>query len=150
MNATGKRKVVIIMRQRGGNVLPFVAKSESSSVPTIMQHVARGSTVFADDAKGWNPLDAKFPTKRINHSECHSDGVANTNMAESFFSRLRRAEIGTHHHVAGYLSAYAAEMAWRENNRRISNGEQFPAVTAAALLHAPSAQWKGYWQRRAA
>jgi transposase-like protein len=150
MNATGKRRVVVIMRQRGGNTLPFVLKSEAASVPTIAQHVAKGSTVFADDAKGWNPLDAKFPTKRINHSECYSDGVANTNMAESFFSRLRRAEIGTHHHVAGYLSAYAGEMAWRENNRRVSNGEQFHAVTAAALLHAPSAQWKGYWQRRAA
>jgi transposase-like protein len=149
MNATGKRRVVVIMRQRGGNTLPFVFKSEVSSVPTIRQHVAPGSTIFADDASGWNALDSKFPTKRINHSECYSDGAANTNMAESFFSRLRRAEIGTHHHIAGYLSAYAGEMAWRENNRRISNGEQFHAVTAAALAHGRS-QWAGYWQRRAA
>jgi hypothetical protein len=149
MNATGKRKVVIIMRQRGGNALPFVAKSEASSVPTIMQHVAKGSTVFADDASGWNPLDAKFSTKRINHSECYSDGVANTNMAESFFSRLRRAKIGTHHHIAGYLSAYAGEMAWRENNRRVSNGEQFHEITTAALAHGKSEKWCGYWQRRA-
>jgi len=41
-------------------------------------------------------------------------------------------------------------MAWRENNRRISNGEQYLAVINAALLSAPSAEWKGYWQRRAA
>lgn len=33
MNATGKRKVVIVMRQRGGDALPFVAKSEASSLP---------------------------------------------------------------------------------------------------------------------
>jgi hypothetical protein len=34
-------------------------------------------------------------------------------MTGSFFSRLRRAEIGTHHHVAGpYLHQYANEMAW--------------------------------------
>jgi hypothetical protein len=68
--------------------------------------------------------------------------------AESFFSRLRRAEIGIHHHVAGpYLAAYASEMAWRENNRRVSNGEQYLMTTNAALTHPVSRQWKGYWQR---
>lgn len=71
-----------------------------------------------------------------------------TNQAESFFSRLRRAEIGIHHHVAGpYLSAYASEMAWRENNRRVSNGEQYLMATDAALQHPVSRQWKGNWQR---
>jgi len=34
-----------------------------------------------------------------------------------------------------YLSAYAHEMAWRENNRRISNGEQYLMATDAALQH---------------
>ena len=69
-------------------------------------------------------------------------------MAESFFSRLRRSEIGVHHHFAGrYLSCYANEMAWRENNRRVSNGAQYLGVTAAALNAPVSRQWKGYWQR---
>lgn len=59
-----------------------------------------------------------------------------------------RAEIGIHHHVAGpYLAAYAREMAWRENNRRISNGEQYLMAADAALQHPVSRQWKGYWQR---
>jgi transposase-like protein len=146
MNATGKRKVVIVMRERAGNALAFVEKSEAASVPMIAQHVAKGSTVYADDASGWNSLETKFATKRINHSECYSDGDACTNMAESFFSRLRRAEIGVHHHISGYLSAYANEMTWRENNRRISNGEQFQAIVKAALAHGVS-RWAGYWQR---
>jgi ISXO2-like transposase domain len=72
-------------------------------------------------------------------------------MAESYFSRLRRAEIGTHHHIVGrYLGAYAAEMDWREDNRRESNGAQFDRITRAAAAHPVSRQWKGYWQRRAA
>ena len=33
------------------------------------------------------------------------DEDACTNQAESYFSRLRRADIGTHHHVSGPLSA---------------------------------------------
>ena len=151
MNRTGKRQVVVIMRERDGRSLPFVAKSEASAVPTIVANIEPGSTVYADEASAWNALHARFLTKRINHSEAYSTPEACTNMAESFFSRLRRAEIGTHHHIAGpYLNAYAAEMGWREDHRRVSNGEQYLAVTGAALAHPVSRQWKGYWQRSAA
>jgi hypothetical protein len=61
---------------------------------------------------------------------------------------VRRAEIGIHHHIAGpYFAAYVAEMAWREDNRRVSNGEQYLMTASAALKHPVSRQWKGYWQR---
>jgi hypothetical protein len=49
-----------------------------------------------------------------------------------------------------YLYAYADEMAWRENHRRVSTGEQWPGVTGAALSHPRSRVWAGYWQRSAA
>ncbi len=151
MHRTGKRQVVVVMRERDGKTLPFVAKSENAGVPTIVANVAQGSTIFADEASSWDDLDARFLTKRINHSVCYSDGMACTNMAESFFSRIRRAEIGIHHHIAGrYLNAYANEMAWREDHRRVSNGEQYLLATGAALTHPVSRQWKGYWQRPAA
>ena len=107
--------------------------------------------IYADEASHWDALHAKFLTKRINHSECYADGPISTNWAESFFSRLRRAEIGIHHHISGqYLSAYANEMAWREDNRRVSNGQLYLMATGAALTHPVSRQWKGYWQRAAA
>src|SRR5260370_21182484 len=90
-------------------------------------------------------LRLRFLTKRINHSESYSDGQACTNQAESFFSRIRRAEIGIHHHIAGpYLAAYASEMAWRENNRRISNGEQYLMTASAALTPPGSPHSKTY------
>lgn len=150
-NQSGKRQVVVIMRERKGRSRPFVAASEAAGVPVIAANVADGSTIYADEASVYDALHARFLTKRINHSEAYSDGQACTNMAESFFSRLRRAEIGTHHHIAGrYLGAYASEMAWREDHRRVSNGEQFLAIADAALAHPVSRQWKGYWQRRAA
>ena len=57
--------------------------------------------------------------KRINYQETYSDGEACTNQAESLFSRLRRAEVGAHHHFAGpYLLRYAHELLRREDNRR--------------------------------
>jgi hypothetical protein len=81
------------------------------------------STVYADESSAWDALHARFLTRRINHSKAYSTDEDCTNWAESYFYRMRRAEIGTHHHVAGpYLEAYASEMAWREDNRRRSNG----------------------------
>ena len=148
MNQTGKREVVVAMRERNGRTLPFVFKSEHASLKTIERYVATGSTVYADDAASWNELHSHYQTKRIDHSVCYSDGNACTNQAESFFSRIRRAEIGTHHHIAGpHLALYADEMAWREDARRESNGEQYLAMAAAAMKHPVSRQWKGYWQR---
>ena len=150
-NRTGQRRVVVIMRERLGTTRPSVFKAESDAVPHVMATVKAGSVIFADEASHWDALHGRFETKRINHSEAYSTNEACTNMAESFFSRLRRAEIGTHHHISGrYLSAYANEMAWREDNRRISNGEQFLMVVGASLAHPVSREWKGYWQRRAA
>lgn len=144
----GKREVVVVMRQRGGHTIANVFKSESESVASIQQRVANGSTIHADEATAWDALHARFLTKRINHSEAYSHDGACTNQAESFFSRLRRAEIGSHHSIAGkYLDLYADEMAWREDNRRISNGEQYLMVTNATLQHPVSREWKGYWQR---
>jgi transposase-like protein len=150
MHQTGKRQVVVVMRERDGETITHVAKSEAAGESAVYANVAEGATIHADEASAWDSLEAKYLTRRINHSVCYSDGEACTNMAESFFSRLRRAEIGIHHHVAGpYLNAYANEMAWRENHRRVSNGEQFLKATSAALDYPVSRQWKGYWQRRA-
>ncbi len=149
VNQNGKRRVVVVMRERQGRTLPLVFKSEDQAIHTIGKRVAEGSTIHADEAAGWDALHARYLTKRINHSQSYSDGEACTNQAESFFSRVRRSEIGIHHRIAGpYLSAYAAEMAWREDHRRVSNGEQYLIATNAALNHPVSHQWKGYWQRQ--
>jgi len=59
-----------------------------------------------DEAAHWDKLAAYFPIKRINHQVAYSKDGACTKQAESFFSRLRRAKVGTHHHIAGkYLGA---------------------------------------------
>lgn len=147
-NQNGKRRVVVIMRERNGTTLPHVYKNEADGVAKIAATVAPGSTIYADEASHWDALHARFDTKRINHSQAYKDDDCSTNMAESFFSRLRRAEIGTHHHIAGpYLHQYANEMAWREDRRRMSNGAQYLKVVSAALTHPVSRAWKGYWQR---
>jgi transposase-like protein len=139
---TGKRQVVVVMRERGGQTLSFVFGKESEAVPTIRRLIPMGATVHADEARGWDALHAYYDMRRINHSEAYSKDGSCTNFAESYFARVRRSEIGVHHRIAGpYLSAYATEMAWREDQRRTSNGAQFN-ILAAKAAHSPvSARW---------
>ena len=145
---TGKRQVVIVARETKGRTLTTVAKSEAEGVAFARANIMPGTVVHADEASHWDKLAANFPIKRIHHKEAYPKDGANTNAAESFFSRLRRAEIGTHHHVAGrYLAAYATEMAWREDARRQSNGNQFTMIVSAAAMAPKSSAWCGYWQR---
>ena len=150
-NQTGKRRVVVVMRERQGRTLPFVVRSEDEAVDTIRRRVAPGSTVYADEASAWDALHARYAMKRINHSFAFSDEGACTNQAESFFSRLRRAEWGQHHRISGhYLHFYAGEMAWREDMRRVDNGNQLRRVGMGALAFGKSRNWTGYWQRAVA
>lgn len=147
---TGKRQVVVVMRQRGGRTLPFVFGRESDSIPIIRQRIPFGATIHADESRAWDSLHAHYDMHRINHSVAYSLDGACTNQAESYFSRLRRSEFGQHHRISGqHLHAYASEMAWREDHRRVSNGEQYGVVAALALGHPMSREWRGYWQRRA-
>jgi hypothetical protein len=145
---TGKRQSVVVARQRGGRTVPVVASSEAAAIPLIRQHIQPGSTVHADEAAGWDRLHAIYEMRRINHSIAFSMDGACTNQAESYFSRLRRAEWGQHHHISGkYLMAYAREMAWREDTRRQPNGALHEMAGQAALAHPISRTWAGYWQR---
>src|SRR4051794_23435266 len=129
-NQNGKRQCVVVIRQRDGFVLPSAFKTEGSALAYIRNHVAAGTEIHADEANSWDGLHGHYVVKRINHQIAYSDGFACTNGAESFFSRLRRAERGHHHHISGvYLARYAQESAFREGYRRMDNGGQVRRVT---------------------
>ena len=145
-----RRQCVVIMRERNGRSLPFIVANEGDACPIVRDRVGTLATIYADEGTGWDALHAGWDTKRVNHSVAFMDEGVCTNQAESYFSRLRRAEIGTHHHIAGpYLNAYANEMAWREDHRRVHNGGQAALVAGAAMASPQSRQWAGYWQRAA-
>jgi transposase-like protein len=150
-NQNGKRKVIVVLRERGGRTLPAVFKSESAALGFIVNRVAPETRLMADEAAGWNELHGRFDMARIDHSSLYSDGKGTyTNGAEGYFSRIRRAELGHYHHVAGdYLVRYAQESAWREDHRRVDNGTQVKAVATLAMGAKTSVDWCGYWQRAA-
>ena len=148
LNKNGKGQCVTVAREHGGRTNTAVFPDERSAMGFITKNVHPGSTVMADGSTSWNVLDQHFDMHRINHNEAYSLDGACTNPAETFFSRLRRAEKGHHHHIAGpYLDRYAAEMAWREDNRRLPTGAQVEALIGLALAAKPSKKFCGYWQR---
>jgi hypothetical protein len=111
-----------------------VFNTESQASAFIRARIAKGTVVHADEAGSWDNLHERFEVKRINHQETYSLAGACINRAEEHFSRLRRAEIGLDDHVAGaYLLRYAQESSWREDNRRVSNGDQVSRVAALAM-----------------
>lgn len=145
---TGKRRVVVVLRERRGRTLPFVAKREDEGVALTNENVSRMATISADEASHWDMLHAGWSVDRINHSLVYSDHGKHTNMAESYFSRLRRMVDGQHHGVSPqYLHQYANQAAWLEDNRRTDNGTLARIVVSNAMGSPVSRIWKGYWQR---
>jgi hypothetical protein len=150
-NQNGKRRVVVVVRERGGRTLPAVFRSEAAATSWIAARVRKDTAIMADEAPSWNELHARYEVSRIDHGQLYSTGAGvYTNGAESFFSRMRRAEIGHHHHIAGqYLVRYAQESAWREDYRRLDNGRQVQQIAGLAMACRPSVDFCGYWQRAA-
>lgn len=61
---------------------------------------------------------------------------------------MRRGEKGHFHHIAGpYLANYAREASWREDNRRVSNGDQTQHAVKLAMTSGPSVDFRGYWRK---
>src|SRR3954467_13605265 len=153
-NTTGRRQVVVVIRERAlsgtslGGTLPAVFESEDAAASFIKARVDRASTVHADESSAWNALNARFNTRRINHSVEYATDEACTNQAESYFARFRRAEIGQYHHVSGpYLLRYAQEASWKEDHRRDSNGVQFRIVVVLVTRSGPSVVLCAYGRR---
>lgn len=155
-NQNGKRRVVVGARERKGKrrTIVGVFDGEDQATAWLSERIDTMGQIYADEAPAWLDLHATHKTERVNHSEEYARGERNeinTNQMESFFSRLRRFEIGTHHNISGpYLLRYAADAAWRETNNEMTLKNQTMAILQAAIQSPPSRSFSGYWQRGSA
>src|SRR6516165_8695969 len=84
---SGKRRVVVVIRERNGRSLPGIFHSEVEALTFIRRQVPWGTELYADEASAWNVLHARYTLHRVNHEEAYSLGgehEINTNAAESF------------------------------------------------------------------
>ena len=78
--------------------------------------------MITDEHHTYKAIRSRIPHEVINHSERYVDRDIYTNTIEGFWSLLKRAWCGTHHHYARkYTPLYAIEAFWKFNYRKISN-----------------------------
>lgn len=157
VNQKPNKRCVFVMRQKcqelaaGANkTFTFVLKSENQAdvIKLADAHVAKGSRICADESNAYDPLHAKFDTRRVNHSiEYRADDGTTNNLAESYFARFRRMQYGQVHKFGNlYLANYANEAAYREDTRRWANGQIFNDIMAKCARTLTNRDWCGYWQ----
>jgi hypothetical protein len=52
-NRSGKRKAVVVIRERNGNTLPAVFKSKKRALDFIRRRIAPGTIVNVDESANW-------------------------------------------------------------------------------------------------
>lgn len=145
---------LVVVRERSapgsgipGRVRTTHVPKEGDAIPFIARIVKPGTIVHADCTTQFDRLNAFFKMERVNHSVSYKQGVACTNQAESFFSRVKAAKRGVYRSWRkSYVGWYGAELAWREENSRLPNGDQVEAVLKL-LLQIGRSPVAGYWQR---
>lgn len=150
------RRIVMVLRSvdpNGGtgairSIVQIVpSESREWADPLAKQFVKRGATVMTDEHPAYGLYMARFNHATVNHSvEFSTDDGVNNNQAESFFSRMRRLVIGQVHRVTPkYMLDYVTEVAWREDNRRVSTKRMVEDILGKTQK-ARSRWWRGYYQ----
>lgn len=156
------QRVVIVLRelhppdsdQKGARrTITEIVTAESAKfvVPILNKYVSPNTIVQTDGGIGYQKMDhRKFEHQPVIHAECYSTEEGwNNNQAESFFSRMRRAEFGVNHGMRHqYLAFYAADYAWHEDTRRMTRSERFRDLIKKAMQCGRSAAFCGYKKRK--
>lgn len=149
-----KRMCVLALREKNGSgferTFTRIVREEQGNAAwaTVRDHVSRDATVITDEHTSYADIIGLNEHRQVNHSEMYqTDDGTDTNYIESFFSRIQRAYVGIHHRFSlKYFDWYVAEIAWREDNRRKSNGQLTALVLFAVMLNPTSRNFCGYWQ----
>ena len=113
--------------ERDGNVIAQVAEDLSGiGILNFIKNAVRteDSVLITDEYKAYNAVRSLMPHATINHQSEYSRNGIHTNTIEGFWSLLKRAWYGSHHHYAlKFTPLYVSEAAWKYNNR--SNPDAF-------------------------
>ncbi len=119
-----KKTPVIGAVQRGGKVVAEVAKGLTGRA--ILEFIRsavniKDSELITDEFKAYNLVGRHMKHAVVNHREGqYVDGDAHTNTIEGFWSLLKRAWYGSHHHYSvAYTPLYVAEGCYKYNYREM-------------------------------
>jgi transposase len=129
------RETVIGMVERKGRVVALHVPSRTPYTLTyaVREHVDRACSLYTDEFMGYNPLDADYQRRTINHSlRIYARGDVHTQTVEGFFALMKNGIRGVYHCVSSkWLQGYVNEYVWRYN-RRDEPQSMFRALLEAA------------------
>ncbi len=84
------------------------------------------SKLYTDQFTGYNTIGKEIEHETLNRSKKWEKGGMHTNTIEGFWSFIKRAWYGTHHHYStGYTPLYLAEACYKYNYRNIDIFNKF-------------------------
>ena len=116
-----EKDAIIGAVQRGGKVIAQLAPNLTGR--TILEFIRsavnlKDSELITDEYQADNLGGKKMKHAVINHKEQFADGETHTNTIEGFWSLLKCAWYGSHHHyTTGYTPLYVAEACYKSNYR---------------------------------
>ena len=136
----GTRKIPVLGAvERGGFVRAEVADNASgrSILSFVKRNIDMGEdlTLITDEYRGYNVVDRMVKRFVVKHHDWYVDGEKHTNTIEGFWSHLKRAWFGQHHHYSkGYMPLYVSEACWKYNRRYRDSSDSFEDFLAGTVL----------------
>ena len=120
-----KKSPVIGTVKRGGKVKAQVADDLTGKgvLKFIRRNLKSGSSrLITDEYQACNAVRSTIKHDVIKHKERNVDGDIRTNTIEGFWSLLKHAWYGRHHHYSkGFMPLYIAEACYKYNHRHTEN-----------------------------
>ncbi len=120
-----KKQPVIGALAHGGKVVAQPSdKVTGKTLKAFLASVVKGddSLLITDEYSGYNRMGEWVPHFTINHAVAYAEGLVHTNTIEGFWSLVKRAIFGQHHHYSkGNTAAYITEACYKYNNRHNAN-----------------------------
>lgn len=133
-----KKTMVAGILERGGSVIASVKdKYRTSQVrDMVLENIdIENSVLYSDEYGIYNSLDKLAPHSSVNHGiKQYVDGDVHTNGIEGFWSILKRAWYGQHHHYSKkFTHLYVAETVFKYNTRKLDSNSVFVKTMNATL-----------------
>lgn len=136
----GKLPVVSLV-ERGGRVRSMVTPIVNKDTVGVLlaQNVDKSAVLNTDESRVYPEAASYFAAHdTVNHSQEEygrhdkvTGRLATTNAVEGFFGNSKRSIDGTHHHISPqYTSLYFAELDFKYNARKVSDGARTVAAIA--------------------
>jgi len=117
-----KRTPVVGAVERGGRVVARVAENASQKALEGFLSSAvekAGSLIVTDEWMGYARLHKSANHAVIRHKRAYVDGIVHTNTIEGFWSLVKRAFYGSHHHYSRkFMPLFIGEACWKYNQRK--------------------------------